>query len=81
MNVCVRLFGAEASAAGLDSITVDVDEPPTCRGVVDAVGRACPALAALLPGVRVALNAEFAPPERPVRPEDEVALIGLVSGG
>lgn len=81
MNVRVRLFGAEAAAAGCDSIAVDVDEPATCRAVVESLGRACPPLAPLLPGVRVALNSEFAPPERPVRPDDEVALIGLVSGG
>jgi molybdopterin converting factor small subunit len=81
MDVRVRLFGAEAAAAGRDSIIVAVDEPATCRGVVEAVGRSCPSLRDLLAGVRVAVNHEFAGPSAPVRPGDEVALIGLVSGG
>lgn len=81
MDVRVRLFGAEAAAAGQDSLTVTLTQPATCRDVVDALARSCPALQGLLAGTRVALNHEFAAPDDPVRPGDEVALIGLVSGG
>lgn len=81
MDVRVRLFGAEAAAAGRDSLTITLTQTATCRDVVEALARTCPPLRGMLPGARVAVNHEFAAPDDPVRPGDEVALIGLVSGG
>lgn len=81
MMVRVLLFGPEAAAAG--RAFVDADAPPgaTSADIKAAVARACPAVAPLLGPARLAVNAEFVPDGRAVCPGDEVALIGLVSGG
>lgn len=56
---------------------VDVAEPATCVAVLEAVARAGVGTA----GARLAVNREFAGAGTVVRAEDEVAMIGLVSGG
>lgn len=81
MEVRVLLFGPEADALGRREAPVEVPEPVTCARLKDALRRAHPALAPYLPAGRVAVNASFASPETRIAPGDEVALIGLVSGG
>lgn len=80
MHVRVLLFGGEALAAGSDAVTVSVDSP-TCASVREALATAHPALRPQLGSARFAVNSEFAAPDQPIQPGDEVALIGLVSGG
>lgn len=77
----VLLFGSEAAAAGRDRVEVEAPDGATCHEVKERLGSVCPALRLLLPAGRLAVNAEFAGAETVVRPGDEVALIGLVSGG
>jgi len=81
MRVEVLLFGAEAAAAGGDRVEVEAPEGAGVHEVKERLGAACPALLPMLGAGRLAVNSEFAGPERVVRPGDEVALIGLVSGG
>ena len=81
MEVRVLLFGAEAAAAGRADVRVRVDGACTCATVKRELARALPALAGMVGSARVAVNAEFAPPEQPIKDGDEVALIGMVSGG
>ncbi|MCB9846533.1 MAG: MoaD/ThiS family protein [Phycisphaeraceae bacterium] len=81
MRLRVRLFGAEARVAGADEMRVDVPDDPTAAGVLAAIGVACPALRDSLSHSRLAVNHEFAPSHASVQPGDEIALIGLVSGG
>jgi molybdopterin converting factor small subunit len=81
MEVRVLLFGPEADALGRREAPVEVREPVTCARVKDALALAHPALTPFLPTGRLAINACFAAPETPIAPGDEVALIGLVSGG
>lgn len=86
MKMRVLLFGPEAAAAGRDCVIVDTADSGataiTCRHLSGLLGDACPALRPSLATARFAVNGEFAPsPETPVREGDEVALIGLVSGG
>ena len=81
MRVRVLLFGPEAAAAGRAFVDAEAATGATALDIKAAVARACPALAGLLGAARLAVNAEFVPEDRVVGPADEVALIGLVSGG
>lgn len=77
----VRLFGAEASAAGARVVRVEMEEGATCEEVMAGVGCACAALRPMLAGCRLAVNHEFAAAGRRIGAGDEVALIGVVAGG
>lgn len=82
MTIVVHLFGAEAAAVGQDRICVELaDAAPTCGVLRTRLVASTPALAAALRGARFAVNHAFAPDAHPIAPGDEVALIGMVSGG
>lgn len=71
----VRLFGPLARSFGADTMAVQVDTPtPTCGDLVRLLP---PELARH----RLAVNHEYAAASTPVRPDDEIALIGMVNGG
>jgi molybdopterin synthase catalytic subunit len=82
MNVRVRLFAILRERAGSDSIELDLPEGAT---VADALERlaASPPLAGTLERlpVRMAVNRSYAPPDTPLGPGDELALIPPISGG
>jgi molybdopterin converting factor small subunit len=80
MQIRILLFGGEAAALGRDSVVLDI-EPPTCTGLRQALERDFPAVRPHLSAARFAINSQFAGPDQPIRPGDEVALIGLVGGG
>ena len=81
MTVKVLLFGAERAAAGTDALAVALDGHRTCLAVRAALERQCPALRAHLKTARFAVNCSFVPDDRAIDTGDEIALIGLVSGG
>lgn len=81
MRVEVLLFGAEAAAAGCDRVAVEACEGAGTHEVKEMLGAAYPALRPFLGAARLAVNCEFAGSETVVRAGDEVALIGMVSGG
>lgn len=81
MVVRVLLFGPEAAALGRDSVSVDLPADADCRLLRDRLQAEYSALAPYLRAARLAVNHEFAPPDQPLNPADEVALIGLVAGG
>ena len=81
MIVRVLLFGPERNAAGADSVAVEVAAGVSCGGLRTAISSQHPALRPFLRAGRFAVNREFAAEDRPVGAGDEVALIGLVSGG
>lgn len=81
MRVRVLLFGPQADAAGRRAVEIDLPEPADCRALRERLAQVCPALAPTLPASRFAVNHEFAAPDHPIRAGDELALIGLVSGG
>lgn len=60
---------------------METGDSPTCAGVLAGLGEAAPVLAPMLGGSRLAVNHEFAALSDTIAPGDEVALIGLVSGG
>ncbi len=81
LEVRVKLFGPEARTAGVAEVSIFVGEGARASAVPAGVERACPALRGRLGHCRVAVNHAFAGDEALIGPGDEVALIGLVSGG
>jgi molybdopterin synthase catalytic subunit len=82
MTITVQLFGPAAQAVGRSSVALDIDEPAsTCAMVRSRLGQAEPKLAPLLTHCRLAVNHSYAADDQIVEPADEVALIGMVSGG
>lgn len=82
MELTVRLFGPLARAARRGAVTIE------CGGAsvtVAELGRIIqerePSLAPMMNICRFAVNSEFASGDQAVGPDDEIALIGLVSGG
>jgi len=81
-TLSVKVFGPQARLAGTDVLTVqDVSWPIACADVIEALQREYPSLGASLASSRLAVNHEFGSVDTMVSAEDEVALIGLVSGG
>lgn len=81
-RIRVKLFGPEAATAGRREVAIDLpDEAATCAQLRASLAAAEPALAPRLPHCRFAINSAYAGEDDPVRPGDEVALIGPVSGG
>jgi molybdopterin converting factor small subunit len=81
MRIAVLLFGPEAAAVGRDCVEVEAPAAATCGDLRELLAAHHPALRRSLGAARFAVNSEFAPADRAIRPGDEVALIGLVSGG
>ena len=76
MRVVVRLFAGLRERAGEGERTVELPEDASAADVWAAL-----ALGDEPPGLLYAVNRAYAPPERPLRDGDEVALIPPVSGG
>lgn len=81
MKVTVKLFSAEALAAGTREVAIELPSGATCVDVRRALAAVLPVIAPRLERCRIAVNHEFAADEASVRETDEVALIGPVSGG
>ena len=77
----MKLFAVCRERAGRDVVVLEVPEGTTAGGLLEALAAAEPALAPVLPAVRVAVNQAFVAPEAAIRPDDEVAVIPPVSGG
>ena len=82
MEVSVLLFGPAAQTVGRREVVVAMaDASPTCAALRVRLGEVEPKLAPLLDHCRLAVNHAFASDDQRIGPGDEVALIGLVSGG
>mgnify|MGYP006291195587 CR=1 FL=1 len=83
MKIAVHLFGPQARMVGQGAIEFDrSDGPVTCATLREWLMRAAPELTESLPTSRFAVNHEYVIDElQSIGPEDEVALIGMVSGG
>ncbi|MEM9110197.1 MAG: MoaD/ThiS family protein [Planctomycetota bacterium] len=82
MKIQVLLFGPQAVITGRDRVLVEVDGvAPTPASVKDALRQALPQLAATLDQSRLAINHQYTMEDTPLCESDEVALIGMVSGG
>jgi len=80
-SVRVLLFGAAREAAGRAELLLEVSEPATAASVLAELLRAHPALERFGRSLLVAVNEEYARPERRVNAGDEVAVFPPVSGG
>ena len=81
MQLTVLLFGPQARLADAKSLVVGVDKGATAADVLKALIVACPVLGESIGSSRLAINQEFAAPGDAVSADDELALIGMVSGG
>jgi len=82
MTYQVLLFGAEAMAAGTKTVDIANDEPALTTAdlkglLIDSV----PAIAGTVPSCRIAVNQIFVSDDHKIVSTDEIALIGMVSGG
>ena len=80
-DVNVLLFGMAREIVSASEIRLPAPPGTTTASILDALVERHPALGQWKPFLRVALNREYAPPERVVSPGDEVAVIPPVSGG
>ena len=82
MRFEVLLFGPQASLVGKQSAIIDTpSESPSASEVLNQLAQTEPELADSLRTSRLAVNHEFAEKDQAIGPEDELALIGMVSGG
>jgi molybdopterin converting factor small subunit len=78
----IRLFGPEAAACGKSEVLLP-GAPSTLR-VADLralLAQSEPSLSPFLQSARFAVNCAFVDDSAVVRPEDEIAVIGMVFGG
>jgi molybdopterin converting factor subunit 1 len=81
VRVEVRLFAVARHRAGRPTIALELPEPATVAALKRALAEACPALAPLVPSLRIAVNSEYAADDEPIPSGAEVAAIPPVSGG
>lgn len=81
MNVEVKLFAIARQRVGAEQVVVAVESPATVRRLRAALAEQFPALAGDLRHMHIAIDAEYATDETPIREAAEVALIPPVSGG
>jgi len=78
VNVTVLLFASYAEAYGRSSVELDLKPGSTVQSLVDHLraGRSI-----LPPQPLVAVNEQYADPDRVIKSGDEVAIIPPVAGG
>jgi len=81
MRVRVRCFAAAREIVGTGELIVELPEGSTLNQLFEQIGRRFPKLARLSGSLLFSVNREYAPGERRLAAEDEVALIPPVSGG
>lgn len=81
MRVSIFLFAAFREKAGSGRLQIDLPEGATAGDALRRVARDVPQIARLLGSAALAVNAEYASPDAPLKDGDEVALIPPVSGG
>ena len=80
--IVVKLFGPMGRAVGGRQVAVQLEAgQATCAGLRARLAECEPALAPMLPACRFAVNQRLVGDDQPLSPDDEVALVGLVSGG
>jgi molybdopterin converting factor subunit 1 len=77
----VRLFASLRERAGADFLEIELPEGATAGRLLERLAALRPELAAGLRRVAVAAGRRILPPEAPLPPGEEVALLPPVSGG
>lgn len=81
VHVTILYFAAARERAGVATETLDLPDGATAAQALAAVCERHPALQALVGKLRLAVDEDFAQPDRKLRDGCEVALIPPVSGG
>ncbi len=81
MNLEIKLFATLRDRVGQSTVQLSLDQPATVKDLLEVLSMTHAELAPALPTALVAVNKEFAFPETPLQPADEVALFPPVSGG
>ncbi|HEX9575093.1 MAG TPA: molybdopterin converting factor subunit 1 [Myxococcales bacterium] len=81
MRVTLLYFAAARERAGIPRETVELRDGATAADAREAACAAHPGLRAIVERLRLAVDQQFAPAERPLRDGAEVAFIPPVSGG
>ncbi len=81
MELTVRLFALYRERAGTKEFSLELPVGSTVADLTDAVRLRYPRLAPPDVKIVVAVNADYAEPEDPLKPGDDVCLIPPVSGG
>jgi molybdopterin converting factor subunit 1 len=81
VKIEVLLFAAARERAGAEKLTVDLPAGATAADLWRRLAADRPALAAVLPSCRAAVNKEFAPMSATLRDGAVVAVLPPVSGG
>src|SRR3972149_3440791 len=81
MKAKVRLFARLADLAGTRETEVELGEGRSAAEAFVVLCRRFPQLAVHGDSLMYAVNAEYVPPDHPLRAGDELALIPPVSGG
>ncbi|HTW93651.1 MAG TPA: MoaD/ThiS family protein [Tepidisphaeraceae bacterium] len=81
MRIRIRLFAILRQRAGTDQFDLEIAEGTTARQASQLVGQRYPALNDFVPRVLLAVNRQYAKPDRPLADGDELALLPAVSGG
>jgi len=81
MKVRVRCFAAAREIVGSGELIVDLPEGSTLTQLFDQVQGQFPRLQGLAGSLLFSVNCEYAPSDKRLAADDEVALIPPVSGG
>lgn len=81
MKVQVLLFAKLSEIAGVREVELELSNSATGEELLKELGKRYPGLQPHLAAVRLAVEEEFYPKERPLPKEATVALIPPVSGG
>ncbi|TMA30475.1 MAG: molybdopterin converting factor subunit 1 [Deltaproteobacteria bacterium] len=81
MRVTMLYFAAARERAGVSTETLELPEGATAAQALSLACERHPALQAVVTKLRVAVDQDFAQPDRKLRDGSEVALIPPVSGG
>jgi len=81
VKVEVKLFAVARQVAEHDKVEICLPEGATVGRLRRELGYQIPALVSLLPHMMIAVDAEYADDDRPLRAGEEIACIPPVSGG
>ena len=81
MQLTVRLFALYRERAGMREFPLELPDGATVADLTGAVRRRFPRLAPPEAQIVVAVNTDYADPDTPLHPGDDVCLIPPVSGG
>lgn len=85
MSFRVLLFGPYAATLGRSDVVVRITNydrgPCTAGQILTSLSVEYPAISPLLSHAKLAVNGRYAKAEQPIDLQDELAVIGMVSGG